>query len=92
MEFVGGWSCVLTILVFFSDFVVAPMIAELCTVDSPYFLLSNSGEPHVYRLVIVGLRRGWGRMWVGGLCDRLLAGSINVISYLIYMQYVYINL
>ena len=85
-----GHACCL--FLFFSDLVVAPMVDGLCTVDSPHFLLSNSGEPHVYGLVIVGLRRGWGRMWVGGLCDRLLAGSINVILYLIYMQYVYINL
>ena len=69
---------------FFSDLVVAPMVAGLCTVDSPHFLLSNSGEPHVYRLVIVGLRWGSGvgadvGMWVGTLCDQLLAGSTSVI-------------
>ena len=75
-------------LLCFPVFVEEFDVARLCTVDSPPFLLSNSVEPHLYKLVIVGVIAGFGAVGVVGLFYQLVRDSSNVILCLIYMEYV----
>ena len=77
--------CLLSVV---SGFVVASVVTRLCTVDSPPFLLSNSVEPHLYKLVIVGVIAGFGAVGVVDLFYQLVRDCSIVILCLIYMEYV----
>ena len=66
--------------------VVASVVARLCTMDSPHFLFSTSGEPLPYRLVIAGVVAGWAADGDGWLVSPIVYGFRQ--CYFIFSRYI----